>query len=667
MDEGVYNKLSETERNAYDKIMDTYTFSDPVVLVKDTVDGHAILVYDKGSNADAFYLSPSFDLKHGYSVMAPGVGGSGRSNSGSYLYVYGGKGLIADTLMDTDAPVYENPFYITGHYDNPSAAENMASYYNILTESGEDVDDMLVYLYSGGGQFIKETCDFVSDKDINVTTVLAEPGNLSKLRYNNGLEDIAEVMKDKMKVYYLDSSIHYINNSGGDGASTKALVTDLLGIDKDSNQFKYVPVGHEVLFKVIVNPDIQNGLYDPNYIDNLSLQYDNGKFVLVDDEGNIAAELNKRNNYEKIKDINLVPPVSVEFDTITDGLNNIIKGIHRNYASNEGVSYIPDAGTSGFPESITELNNLFQSDSSILMNALADEVTTIGKIITSYSQLDEKLRQNLIEDFINDSTRADNIINSFKKYIESNRSQLPLILKEPGSEVYGRTELNDITRMFNGKGLCGDLKSTLDYEYKNSDELLKAIEDLITSNGYTGDAANAVNAHLGGYEVFFKQRKEAALGLEKAYSEALGLIYNFMVPDESFDDSQLPKLQANLAKYNSIKNSYERLVASMPDYLYLYDEDGEIEAEIPNGKKSVYLAAISGLDASIQKVTEEINRIEEYHRVIEQANGIINNAYDDVLLSYENALLGIDRVYYNNNYTSAVGSTGKTIINGLPQ
>ena len=633
VDNETLSRMSDTERKTYEFLQQRYRN----VCIRENADGVSFLGYDE-SKGTAFLIPSNIDLRHGISVLVAGDSASGYS-------AYSNAGTIKN--FENGTVEYSSPILMVGQYkDTDINKKMMEESYKFLTSQGENIDHGMFFLHSGGGYMTNDVVDFVNEKGMRANIINAETANFSRF-VNPGASDKEEKYRklnklskkfqsDKISSCYIFSSTRYLDhekNPNDDVLYTQKFVNDsgIKVIDLSNTS-------HETLNLIITDPNRFNILSEIENLDDLNITYnkDSKKYIITDNNGNRYEFLD--NMYSSIGGSGLLDnnTSSVEYNSAVSELNSIRRVIYKNYLANDSYLSKSFVGTSGFPQNIYDLTDSFQSFNSKIMNKLIGKTELTAEALRKYYGLELELvkETKLLGSHVdsNGSSKVDLDLDYGNMLDDKTNSETI----EENNVLVGQTYLSDLKKMYDGNGLTGALKNKLEFEIANSIELTDYINEMISNKSINGPAGHVMVKSYNAYTDIMALRKECSDELEKLFVTALGPVYNFIDPNESFDDSNLESLENSLSSALKDQSRLELLVFHMPRYIYVDGEDGQTKKQIENPAYTNLYGSLMANTELISSLRSEIAEIHTYQRLIKESNDMITSGYETILRNYVN-------------------------------
>ncbi len=632
VDNEVLNKMSDTERKTYEFLQQRY--SD--VHVKENVDGFSFLGVDE-TKGTSFLIPSNIDLRHGFSTLVAGDSASGYS-------AYSNAGIIKN--FENGTVEYSSPILIVGQYKEESNKKTMEEAYDFLESQGEKIDHGMFFLHSGGGYMTKDVADFVTEKGMHANIINAETANYSHFINTNEIDEEEKYrmlnetsdkfQSDKINSCYIFSSTRYLDHEKN--PNDDVLYTQKFVDDSGIKVIDLSNTSHETLNLIITDPNRFNILSELDNLDDFNITYDKDskEYIITDNNGSRYEFLD--NMYSSIGGIGLLDnnTTSVEYNSAVSELNNIRKVIYKNYLANNDYLSKSFVGTSGFPQNIYGLTDSFQSVTSRVMNSVIDKTELSANALRKYYNVETDLVKDTLLLGAHIGSDGSSIVDLNLDYGNMLDDKTNSETIEENNVLVGQTYMSDLKKMYDGNGLTGALKNKLEFEIANSIELTDYINEMIDKKSINGDAGDEILKSFYAYTDIMALRKECSDELEKLFVTALGPVYNFIDPNESFDDSNLESLENSLSSALKDQSRLELLVFHMPRYIYVDGEDGKTNKQIENPAYTNLYGSLMANTELISSLRSEIAEIHTYQRLIKESNDMITSGYETILRNYVN-------------------------------
>ena len=478
--------------------------------------------------------------------------------------------------------------------------------------------------------------------------------------------------------------------------------------------------------------NIRNG-YDPNLLADTSVngvetnyyylntnefirgdytgKYIDGKYTFVDSNGNdlsrTQAEINNyvnsarswvANTFIEQGDINKIPMfdeltgslksrlstlgaggfsrVSTVYNSVSSTSNNLIAAVNNTTCATKGISdYATCANcTAAFPESLNTSNAFLYSVTGTLLGDIKTEVSSIQQMLNNYLNTDISISQDaqLLEDgsgLLGGAVIPSNIdFDSLKSFDIDSR--FTNIFSESIKEgKVGSVSVADLNSMLSPNGV---IMSGLQNEIQDSKALHDSILGILDNQLVSGEGWSALKAHLGDYLGICDLRVNAAETLEAAYNQAITMIRDYIAPDASMDDGQIPEyeekirlLERDIQEMHTRISNLKRDIANLSNVrpTPIYEQDSKGNYYFAGYDYSAYNAAQAQIQANNAIIhdlnnqidvaeeakavaTEYLNRLKGFAEVMNSANQIISDATMQV----------------NNTYGAAVNSMVPVVV-----
>ena len=356
---------------------------------------------------------------------------------------------------------------------------------------------------------------------------------------------------------------------------------------------------------------------------------------------------------------------------VVTSANGIIQRANDTTCANKGISDTAffQNSTSSFPNSLNDSNAFLYSKTATMLDYMHQDMTSLQRVLDGKGSLEEYLANATASlnngDTVNSGSdtalQVSNLLSIDPMYNLE-------FTKDIKMGAVGKISVGDLNMALSENGV---IMSGLNNEINDANLMIDSIEEFVNSLEMTGEDWKAVKDHFGGYEDICNARIAASNILKQAYSEAINMIQEYIAPDDSMDDGQIPEYEAEIQRLaTDIANCYDKiaqleaenraLAAVGPNCSTYTDKDGNTsescdwspvyaaraqiaanEAQIHNLNIHIQIAEAAKKEAEIY-----LARLQGFASVLNRANQIIAEGITDANGVYQGALDQFNPVTY---------------------
>lgn len=354
-------------------------------------------------------------------------------------------------------------------------------------------------------------------------------------------------------------------------------------------------------------------------------------------------------------------PIDIKYSSAIFNTNGIISSLNSTEIAGQIFANPSFFSTSAFPASAGVANSFFCATSGALLEHIAHDTKNIEQILVNATLVDKDLANDAAlingDGFSNDDSYKVELSNAYIEQMKKINSGNIFNLVTQGNA--GRVDMADLNGL-----LSGSIGSTLRCEIEDANNLKDSISALRNDPNISSPSWDKMLERLDKYSEYCDLRIKAAETLEGAYQEATNLISNYISPDASMDDGEIPQyeetielLKRDIQEMHTRISNLRREIANLSNVrpTPIYEQDSKGNYYFAGYDYSAYNAAqaqiqvnntiihdINNQIASAEEAKEEatiyLHRLRGLAAVMNQANQIVNDALSQVNDSYASAV-----------------------------
>ena len=322
--------------------------------------------------------------------------------------------------------------------------------------------------------------------------------------------------------------------------------------------------------------------------------------------------------------------ISTKYQSVVNGINDVLLSIKSSFVNTKNPKFNNNQALNG---KVCGVFNCLSNTANGMLLDTKDVSNAFGYLLQDYSYLENKLNMD-----VNDIAELDgsSLISSggVTGYNPSQMSYEEFKIANLYEETVvdgkvGSLSLTELSGLLSDKGI---INSYFGNEIDSSKTLIEKIQNLYDSESQ-GPGWDEAKKYLVDLKYNYETRIRTAEYLQGQMTAIFTRLKNYIEPDESISDERLPEIIGQINKLNIEIPELSRKIASMPDYVMVYDDtvDNWIQAE--NSAKAYLQAVLASKIAVRNALVKERNRIEGYCELVRKSIAEMNSLMEEVSTS----------------------------------